>query len=147
MTIEVTISERPLESMVLAACEAYTFGKDDSQEALETSAHLWSNRRSNPDGIAEHVYVDRISVCVSASVANNQSAVFVDVVALQDDVVKHWSPHISLLGNFHTHPYNSHQELKDNKNRKFSDCDKSSFLYDDVLWQRVDDNRSSWSRR
>ena len=66
MTIEVTISERPLESMVLAACEAYTFGKDDNQEALETSAHLWRNRQSNPDNIAEHVYVDRISICVSA---------------------------------------------------------------------------------
>ncbi len=32
MTIEVTISERALESMVLAACEAYVFGKDDDRE-------------------------------------------------------------------------------------------------------------------
>ena len=49
MTIDMTISERALESMVLAACEAYAFGKDDGCEAVETYAHLWGFRRSSPN--------------------------------------------------------------------------------------------------
>ena len=138
MTIEVTISERALESMVLAACEAYAFGKDDDREAVETYAHLWGFRRCSPDGAAEHVHVDRISVCVSAQVANDRATVFTDVIALQDDIVKHWSPHLSLLGDFHTHPYESRRELIDNKGWEFSDCDRTSFLDDDNLWVRAD---------
>ncbi len=45
MTIEMTIFERALESMVLAACESYVFGKDNGREAVETYAHLWGFRR------------------------------------------------------------------------------------------------------
>ena len=93
MTIEVTISERALASMVLAACEAYAFGQDDDWEAVETYAHLWGFRRCSPDGGTEHVHVDRISACVSAQVANDRATVFTDMIPLQDDIVKHWSPH------------------------------------------------------
>ena len=138
MTIEMTISERALESMVLAACEAYAFGKDDGREAVETYAHLWGFRRSSPDGVPEHVHVDRISVCVSAQVANDRADVFSDVIALQDDIVKHWSPHLSLLGDFHTHPYGSRRDLIDNDGWEFSDCDRTSFVADDNLWRRAD---------
>ena len=140
MTIEMTISERALESMVLAACEAYVFGNDDDREAVETYAHLWGFRRCSLDGGTEHVHVDRISVCVSAQVANDRAAVFTEVIALQDDIVKHWSPHLSLLGDFHTHPYGSRQELVGNRGWEFSDCDNTSFRNDDNLWLRADGN-------
>lgn len=138
MTIEVTISERALESMVLAACEAFAFGRDDDREAVETYAHLWGFRRFSPDGGTEHVHVDRISVCVSAQVDNDRAAVFANVIALQDDIVKHWSPHLSLLGDFHTHPYDSRRELIANRGWEFSACDRTSFLDDENLWLRAD---------
>ena len=138
MTLEITISDRALESMVLAACEAYVFGKDDDLEAVETYAHMWGFRRRSPDGQTEHVHVDRISVCVSAQVTNDHAAVFTDVIALQDDIVKHWSPHLSLLGDFHTHPYDTRQELIANRGWEFSDCDETSFLNDANMWQRAD---------
>ena len=97
MMIEVTISDRALQSMVLAACEAYAFGKDDEQEPVETYAHLCGYRRCQQGSENEHLHVDRISICVSAQVASDQAEVFADVIALQDDIVKHWSPHLSLL--------------------------------------------------
>ena len=61
----------------------YAFGKADDREAVETYAHLWGFRRCSPDGGTEHVHVDRISVCVSAQVANDRATVFTDVIALQ----------------------------------------------------------------
>ena len=140
MTTEVTISERALESMVLAACEAYAFGKDDGREAVETYAHLWGARRLNLDDSTEHVHVDRISICVSAQVASDRTTVSTDVIALQDDIVKHWSPHLSLLGDFHTHPYDSLQELRNCRGWQFSEIDKASFLSDGDLWARADGN-------
>ena len=105
MAVEVTISEHALQSRVLAACEAYAFGKDGKREPVETYAHLWGYRRQGKD--TEHLHVDRISVCVSAETGNDGVEVFTDVIALQDDILKHWSPHVSLLGDFHTHPYES----------------------------------------
>ena len=124
--------------MVLAACEAYAFGKDDEREPVETYAHLWGYRRCQQGSETEHLYVDRISICVSAQVANDQAEVFADVIALQDDIVKHSSPHLSLLGDFHTHPYYSLGELKECRGWNFSETDTASFLGDDNLWARAD---------
>ena len=138
MTIEVTISDRALQSMVLAACEAYAFGSDDNRQPVETYAHLWGHRRHEHGNEIEHIHVDRISVCVSAQVANDRVEVFSDVIALQDDIVKHWSPHLSLLGDFHTHPYNTLAELRECQGWQFSETDIASFLTDDQLWERAD---------
>ena len=136
MAVEVTISEHALQSMVLAASEAYAFGKDGKREPVETYAHLWGYRRQGKD--TEHLHVDRISVCVSAETENDGVEVFTDVIALQDDILKHWSPHVSLLGDFHTHPYESWEELRRVKGWQFSKADIRSFLHYDDLWKRAD---------
>lgn len=138
--IEVTISDRALQSMVLAACEAYAFGKNNKRKPVETYAHLWGYRRRQQESETEYLHVDRISICVSAKVSNSQTVVSTDVIALQDDIVKHWSPHLSLLGDFHTHPYRTRAKLRKNKGWEFSDVDKGSFRDDDNLWNRAEES-------
>lgn len=138
MKIHVTLSEQALQGMVLAACEAYVFGKNDDQEPVETYAHLWGFRRYQQENDTEYLHVDRVNICVSAQVRNDQAEVFTGVISLQDDIVKHWSPHLSLLGDFHTHPYDSLSDLKQEKGWNFSECDQSSFLSDENLWTRAD---------
>ena len=58
MAIKVTISDRALQSMVLAAWEAYAFGKDDDRESVETYAHLWGYRRRRQGDETEYLHVD-----------------------------------------------------------------------------------------
>ena len=136
MTVEITISESALESMVLAACEAYEFGKNNKLKAVETYAHLWGHRRK--DNGTEYIQVDRVNICVSAKVSSTSVELLRNVVALQDDIVKQWSPHLSLLGDFHTHPFETLRDLKDNKGFEFSSTDKKSFIKDDNLWELSD---------
>ena len=124
--------------MVLAACEAYAFGKNDKRRPVEIYADLWGYRRQGSE--TEHVHVDRIGVCVSAKAKKDQVKLSKNVITLQDDIVKRWSPHVSLLGDFHTHPWESRKELRRFRGWNFSDTDKDSFLADDELWKQAGDN-------
>ena len=137
MKREITISEQALQGMVLAACEAYAFGKNNKRKPVEMYAHLWGHRRRQGSK-TEHVHVDRIGVCVSAKAKKDRVKIFTDVIALQDDIVKRWSPHLSLLGDFHTHPYKSLKKLRRVRGSEFSRTDIRSFLRDDDLWDRAD---------
>ncbi len=136
MTLKITISEQALQGMVLAACEAYAFGKNDKRKPVEMYAHLWGYRRRQGSE-TEHVHVDRIGVCVSAKAKKDRVKVSTDVITLQDDIVKRWSPHVSLLGDFHTHPYKSLKKLRRVRGSEFSGTDIRSFRRYDDLWDRA----------
>ena len=101
-------------------------------------AHLWGYCRQGRE--TEYVHVDRIGVCVSAKAKKDQVKLSKDVITLQDDIVKRWSPHVSLLEDFHTHPWESRKELRRFRGWNFSDTDKDSFLADDELWKHAGDN-------
>ena len=137
MNTEVRISDSALESMVLAACEAFVFGNNNENEPVETYGHVWGYRRLSPDGTTEHIHVDRFNACVSAEGSHDGVEVGHEVVDLQDSIVRHWSPHLSLLGDFHTHPYKSRNELASNRGWQFSEHDHEWFLSDDSLWKRA----------
>ena len=112
---EVRISDAALESMVSAACEAYEFGDDNKKRPVETYAHVWGYRRRRDDGKTEHILIDRVNACVSAKGSSESVELSVDVVELQDRIVRHWSPHLCLLGDFHTHPFRSLKKLKNGR--------------------------------
>ena len=138
MQTSIRIADRALESMILAACEAYKFGNDQS-EPVETYGHVWGYRRLARDGKCEHIHVDRFNACVSAEGSPEQVSVASKVVELQDSIVRFWSPHLSLLGEFHTHPYGSREELVSSSGWEFSKQDDKTFLADRALWERADD--------
>ena len=112
MNTIVRISDAALESMVLAACEAFEFGNNNGNKPVETYAHMWGYRRPDPDGKTERILVDRFNACVSAKGSPDSVELSVDVVDLQDSIVRYWSPHMSLLGDFHTHPFKSLDKLR-----------------------------------
>ena len=135
MAVNVRVSDQALESMVLAACEAFEFGNNNNFKSVETIGHIWGLRKEDHDGTPEHIYVDRLSPCVSAKGTEHDVKLATNVIVLKDKIVRRWSPHLSLLGNFHTHPYESREELVENKGWNFSSYDQDSFLQDDNLWK------------
>ena len=48
MYTEIRIADGALESMILAACEAYVFGNNDENEPVETYGHVWGYRQAKP---------------------------------------------------------------------------------------------------
>ncbi len=138
MAVNVRVSDQALESMVLAACEAYEFGNNNNFKSVETIGHVWGYRKGGDEGrMPDHIYVERLSPCVSAKGTAHSVEFATGVIDLKDSIVGHWSPHLSLLGDFHTHPYESREELVKSKGWNFSKVDKTSFLEDKKLWQRA----------
>lgn len=137
MRTEVRISDGALESMVSAACESYEFGNNNGERPVETYAHVWGYRRLSDDGKIEYILIDRVNACVSAKGSYGSVTLNVNVVDLQDRIVRYWSPHLCLLGDFHTHPFKSFRKLKKRKGWRFSEQDQESFLRDKNLWKRA----------
>ncbi|WP_219321152.1 hypothetical protein [Methylovirgula sp. HY1] len=85
-------------------------------------------------------HLERASVSISAertteSVKPNNDAAF-----LKSQLVELWSPHLSMLGDFHTHPYDSIDEVKNIRGYEFSEIDYDSFIKDDFLWEKARGN-------
>jgi hypothetical protein len=51
-----------------------------------------------------------------------------------------WSPHLTLLGDFHSHPYRTLSEVNSVNGFEFSDRDFHAFLDDDLLWKQSNNN-------
>jgi hypothetical protein len=145
----VRVSPQLLESMTLAAIEAYCYGdgaggSDDNpltHVAKETLGHIWGFRKIERDRTI--FFLDRMSLNISATRGadsvfdlNNRAA------RLKNDVVKFLSPELSLLGDFHTHPHPNMSETVVRREGlyQFSPEDFKSFIADDLIWESSNNN-------
>jgi len=123
----------------MAAIEAYCLGdgRRSGEKQLETFGYLWGSKK-----YAAHetiFFLEKISLSLSArrtsgSVTPNRKA-----ARLKNEVMMRWSPHTTMLGSFHTHPYESLEEVKLNSGFEFSDADFGCFQHDDFLWKESGD--------
>ena len=141
MNIEIRVSNRALESMVLSASESYVLGdghrisiKKSHQNYKETYGHIWGIRKINKNS-TEYIYVDRFYESLSARRKRDSVEPNEDAVRLKNSILERWSPHLSFLGDFHTHPYESLKEVQKCKGWEFSRSDRISFKLDDRLWE------------
>jgi hypothetical protein len=135
----VSMSERLVESVTLAALEAYVLGDGrpgrHRGSAVETFGYVWGYAKPDEDGAV--IYLDRMSLSLSsqregAAVTPNRHA-----AELKCNLMERWSPHLSLIGDFHTHPYASLPEVQENRGWEFSDADVAAFDGDDFLWGKA----------
>ena len=146
MNIEIRVSNRALESMVLSASESYVLGdghripiKKSHQNYKETYGYIWGIHRKINKNSTEYIYVDRFYESLSARRKSDSVEPNEDAVRLKNSILERWSPHLSFLGDFHTHPYESLKEVQKCKGWEFSPSDKNSFKLDDHLWKLAND--------
>lgn len=132
----VRISDQALEDMVLAASEAKVLGDGNRRKhkGVETYGHLWGNRRPDAENEQEHIYIEKFSMSLSAVGTFNEVRPDEDALHLKASILERWSPHLMLLGDFHTHPFDSLRKIKTQKGWDFSDEDVKNFLADGDLW-------------
>ena len=145
----VRVSPQLLESMTLAAIEAYCYGdgagvsehNSPAHAAKETLGHIWGFRKIERDRTI--FFLDRMSLSLSATRGpdsvfdlNNRAA------RLKNDVVNFLSPELTLLGDFHTHPHPKTSEAMVRKGGlyQFSPDDFRSFIADDLIWRSSNNN-------
>ena len=143
MEIFVRISDRALEDMVLSASESYVLGdgskkpsrRKKSSKFVETYGHLWGFRRNVKNEETQYVYIDRFSESLSARRKKGSVKPNEDAVWLKNSIVDRWSPHLSFIGDFHTHPYNSKEQVESCKGWEFSEGDIGYYKDNDALWE------------
>lgn len=134
-TYRVRMSDRFLEAAVLAAMEAYCHGDGKKQVEIETIGPVWGYRRSG-DEDEEIIYLDRLAVSLSAERSTNSVAPVAEATRLMANVMDRLAPELTLLGDFHSHPYQNRTEVQRNTGYEFSPEDFECFLEDDLLWDR-----------
>lgn len=136
----VSLSERLVESVTLAALEAYVLGDGRPgrrrRPAVETFGYVWGYGKGHDDHRV--LYLDRMSLSLSSqrepdAVTPNRHA-----AELKCNLMERWSPHLSLIGDFHTHPYASLAEVRETQGWKFSKADVEALQDDDFLWDKAD---------
>ncbi len=140
MKYKVRVSPTLLETMTLAAIEAYCYGNRRKQKntAVETLGYVWGYRkRENGTSI---FYLDRTSVSISAERQYHSVTPNLDAAKLKNEVMMRWSPHLTLMGDFHSHPYRNLKEVTNEAGYNFSPEDFKELKLNDFIWQQSGDS-------
>ncbi|MCV3765146.1 hypothetical protein [Rhizobium sp. TRM95796] len=135
----VKLSDQLIESMTLAALEAYVLGDQrnkKNKEKIETLGYIWGFRRI--EGETVNLYLDRMSLSLSARRTNGSVTPHEHAAELKHNLIERWSPHLLLLGDFHTHPFDDLTEVKSNSGWDFSQADLDYLDGDEFLWEKSD---------
>lgn len=136
----VKLSEQLVESMTLAALEAYVLGDQSStknSEKVETLGYLWGVKKVEDERTT--LFLDRMSVSLSAKRSRGAVQPHQHAAELKNNLMERWAPHLMLLGDFHTHPYDDLTQVKENTGWDFSPEDINFLQNDDFLWKMSGD--------
>ena len=132
----IKISDGLLETMTLAAIEAYCLG-DGRKKADQLEAHglIWGYVKDTED--QKVFYLDRGSVSISAQMHNEWVKPKPEEIELKDFIVTRWAPQLTLLGTFHTHPYADLDDVASSKGYEFSEGDYDYMRDGGTIWERA----------
>ncbi|MDP3603822.1 MAG: hypothetical protein Q8R85_21920 [Bosea sp. (in: a-proteobacteria)] len=136
----IRIADDALESLALAAIEAYCLGDGQGSafEQVETLGYLWGHRKFDPD--LTTIFIVKASVSISAHRGDSYVIPHPQALLLKDNFVARWSPHLAFLGEFHSHPFDDVASVRQARGFEFSEQDVDSFVGDGPLWARSDNN-------
>ena len=125
--------------LMLAAMESYHvrhWGKHvvSGRNPAETAGLLWGYVVSRDD--MDHVVVAHVSTDTFAKGTSGEVGLNETVTKVKQDVVRKRWPHLSLVGDFHTHPYRNYSEVVQNSGWEFSEGDRD--------WYESDHTPDSW---
>lgn len=137
---KVHISPELLETMTLAAIEAYVYGKQGRKKhmSVETLGYLWGYRKQ--ENGTTIFFLDRTSVSISAEREYHSVTPNRDAARLKNEVMMRWSPHLTMLGDFHSHPYRNLKEVAAEAGYNFSPADFNELISHDFIWEQSGDN-------
>ena len=148
----VKISDHALDTMLLAAAETYYLGagtKRAAEQYVEVNGYLWGSQRLDPDTNCTHVFVDRFGPSISSRKSAGAVRPNSKASGLMHAVIQRRAPHLAFLGDFHTHPYDSLQDVMDIKGWEFSNTDRQWWPARDAedeidIWRILGEQMPLW---
>ena len=113
-----------LESMTLATVEAFSYraAKSPKNVGVETYGYIWGSKKSYGDELTVF-FLDKLSVSLSAQRSQHNVIPNPRDAKLKSDIFKRFAPHQTLLADFHSHPYATHEIVRRRAGFEFSDED------------------------
>ncbi len=136
----VKISSQCLEAVTLAAIEAYCYGDKPGRKwrPVETLGYIWGFKKRDLNEVV--FFLDRMSTSISSTRGRDSVDPNPEAAILKNEVVLRWSPHLALLGDFHSHPYRTLKDVTKINGFEFSDRDFAALLDDDLTWKESGNN-------
>ncbi len=138
--IAIHVTDSSLMALVVAGMESYHvrhWGKGVRKGPAETAGLLWGYVASKAD--LDHVVVDFVSTDTFAKGTANEVDLNDDVTEVKRRVIAYRWPYLTMVGDFHTHPYKRIGEVTKDKGWEFSCGDRS--------WYEKEHSPSTWSGR
>jgi hypothetical protein len=126
------IEDHVVPQLFTSAIEAYEIEHRSStrakgQSKLETFGLLWGYTIPASETLPSRIIATNATVETSALRHEDWVAPdFESILSKKEFFEKYW-PNIILIGSFHSHPYNNHEEVKNNKGWRGSETDIKSF--------------------
>lgn len=129
-----------IESMTLSTMEAYCIGDSGTRRknGVEAYGYVWGTK-NHTDGLTIF-HLSKLSISIAAK--RSYMAVFPHPRSgiLKSKVLEKMAPHLTLLGDFHSHPWATRESMKRDVGFNFSPGDFDSFLADDLFWETSGNN-------
>lgn len=126
--------------MTLSTMEAYCIGdsRARTKSGVETYGYIWGTKKRT-DGMTIF-HVTKLSVSITAE--RTYMSVFPNpkTGVLKSKVLQRMAPHLTLLGDFHSHPWATQKSMKRDVGFDFSPGDFESFLEEDLFWETSGNN-------
>jgi hypothetical protein len=129
-----------VESMTLATMEAYCIGDPRARRksGVETYGYVWGTKKLT-DGLTIF-HLTKLSVSISAE--RSYMSVFPNpkTGVLKRKILQRMAPHLTLIGDFHSHPWATQKSMKRDVGFDFSPADFVSLLEEDLFWETSGNN-------
>lgn len=126
--LAIHVTDSSLMGLVVAGMESYHvrhWGKGVRKGLAETAGLLWGYVVPRND--MDHVVVDYVSTDTFAKGTANEVGLNDVVTEVKQRVIAYRWPHLTMVGDFHTHPYKRVGEVRRDRGWEFSDADRSSY--------------------
>ncbi len=138
----IRLSEQAVISLIMSAFEAYAVTNENKHKnckhknKLETFGHLFGQEIKLKDGETlyniEYIHTDSTAKQETDSVTPND-----DALTLKMDLVSSYWPHLSYIGDFHTHPDETIQDTEEVKNYHFSKEDRDCLVNNKESYESI----------
>lgn len=128
-----------LEGMTLATVEAFGFRgpRANKKTGVETYGYVWGTKKTCADG-AVVFYLDKLSISLTAKRSSLSVYPNPEAGELKSQLLKRMAPHLTLLAEFHSHPYANSKAVARHSGFEFSKDDFDTFLADDLFWENAE---------
>ncbi|MDF2627294.1 MAG: hypothetical protein K0R39_1125 [Symbiobacteriaceae bacterium] len=131
----IRLSEPALIYLCQTGLEAYSVAhqRKGPRRELETYGLLWGHATPLTDGRTLYA-IDMATVDTSAAMDHDSVIPSLQALELKRDIMTSYWPHLTFLGDFHTHPYRRVDEVLAGNLYAFSEDDRDSIEGQSELW-------------